>query len=89
MSIPVLTCEFVESSEVFRDCPSAMEVFSECDPDCSWGNNNRTMVTPDVIINTLDGAYIDEDEAELQKEIDTVLARLRELPHTMYVDLEN
>jgi hypothetical protein len=47
------------------------------------------MVTPDVIINTLDGAYIDEDEAELQKEIDTVLARLRELPHTMYVDLEN
>lgn len=87
MSLPVLTCQFVESSEVFKDCHNAMEVFSECDPDCSWGNNNRTLVTPDTIINALEDAYI--DEASVATEIDTVLARLRELDPTMYVDLEN
>jgi hypothetical protein len=85
--IPVLTCRFVEGSEVFRDCSFAWNLFVNSEPECSWGDNNRTLVMPDVIINALEGADVDDDE-EVQKEVDAVVDRLKTLDY-MYIDLEN
>lgn len=83
----VQRCEFVEASDVFKDCQEAWTCFADSEPDCSWGNNNRTMVTPNTIIESLEEAHF-EDEPNLEKEIDVVIKRLKELGQ-MYVDLEN
>lgn len=88
----ILTCEFVECSEVFKDCPLAHDIFVNSDPDCSWGGNNRTMVTPNVLIAILSAheewieSSWDKKEA---KQVAKVLKRLHKLPETMYIDLEN
>lgn len=75
-----LTAEFVEASEVFNGIPLAWEEFANSDPDCSWGNNNRTLVLPDVIIDAL-------EESE-EPQVAVAMKRLSELGDT-YVDLEN
>ena len=77
----VLTCEYVEASEVFKNCPEAWEFFAASDPDCTWGSNNRTLVTPDVIAVSL-------EEGDQTKQVKTVLRRLKKLGQT-YIDLEN
>jgi hypothetical protein len=79
-----LTCEFVEASEVFMDFKLAWDVFINSDPDCTWGDNNRSMVTPNVIIDALENSD-DEQQPQVQK----VVKILKSLPHDMYVDLEN
>ena len=78
------TCVFVEASNVFKDLPLAWNCFSESEPDCSWGDNNRTMVTPDTIIDALENADCDGCEDEVA----SVIERLKSLGET-YVDLEN
>ena len=79
------TCEFVQASDVFKECHHAMEAFAESDPPCSWGENNRSLVTPEVIINALK----EIDAEDVQDEVDTVLERLKALPTDLYIDLEN
>lgn len=82
----VLTCEFVEASEVFMGFGLAWDVFINGDPACTWGDNNRSMVTPDVIINALEESEYEEAEA---KQVEQVVQTLKSLPPDMYVDLEN
>lgn len=79
-----LTCEFVEASEVFMDYKLAWDVFINSDPNCTWGDNNRSMVTPNVIIDALENSD-DEQQPQVQK----VVKILKSLPPDMYVDLEN
>lgn len=82
----VKSCKFVEATEVFKDCPKAWDVFFNGSPDCSWGDNNRTMVTPDVISNCIRASdYDDGDELQVKK----VLKRLESIEPNTYVDLEN
>lgn len=83
--IPVETCQYVESSKVFKDFPKAWDVFFNSEPDCSWGDNNRTLVSPSTIINALNGCDCEDDE---QVEVDNVIAILEGLGET-YIDLEN
>lgn len=80
------TCEFVRASEVFSGCRKAWDAFCQSEPECTWGSNNRSLVTPDVIITALESCCPEEEED--QPEIETVIARLEGLGQT-YVDLEN
>jgi hypothetical protein len=89
----IKTCQYVEVSEVFKDFPSAWDLFCNSDPDCTWGDNNRTLVTKDVIINALENVvddYEDDDyEDETGTEVKKVFDMLDQLEESVYVDLEN
>lgn len=83
----VKSCKFVEASDVFKDCGLAWNIFTASDPQCTWGDNNRTMVDKDVVYVCLNDAEADS-QAEADQ-IDVVLSRIRQIdPHT-YIDLEN
>jgi len=59
----VKSCQFVEATEVFKDCMKAYDIFCVSEPDCSWGDNNRTMVSRDVIVNAIE-SFSDVDDEE-------------------------
>ena len=40
--------------------------FIESQPDCSWGNNNRSLVSRDFLLSALD--EVDEEGVELVRE---------------------
>jgi hypothetical protein len=82
----IKTCQYVEASEVFKGFGLAWDVFINGDPNCTWGDNNRSMVTPDVIIDALEESEYEGNEA---KQVEQVVQILQSLPPDMYVDLEN
>ena len=83
--LPIQTCQYVEGTKVFNDFPKAWDVFFNSEPDCSWGDNNRTLVSPSTIINALEGCDCEPDK---QDEVDKVIAILLDLGET-YIDLES
>lgn len=83
----IQTCKFVAASEVFEGFGLAWDVFVNSDPQCSWGDNNRSMVTPDVIIDAMELSDLNAGNEE--KQVEQVAKILRELPEGVYVDLEN
>lgn len=83
----VKSCKFVEGTAVFKNCGDAWDLFVNGNPSCTWGDNNRSMVTPDVISTFLEDAETDTDSIEDQ--VKTVVKRLAGLPDNVYVDLEN
>lgn len=86
MSITVRTCHFVLFSEVFSGLSLARNVFINGDPECSWGNNNRTMITAQQIIENIED---EGDGDETKVEIGTAVERLKSIPEGVYIDLEN
>lgn len=86
--IKVYQCSYVKSSDVFAGLQLAWEAFSNSDPDCSWGDNNRTMVTEDVIRTVLDNV-IPDDYPGGEAQIAEAITRLKALPRDVYIDLEN
>ena len=85
MDMEILTAEFVLGSDVFEGCRQVYDGFCDNDPDCSWGDNNRSLVRPDVILESLPGDDVGIDPVE----IETVRNRLESLPAGVMVDLEN
>lgn len=91
----VESCRFVLASDVFKDCSDAWATFCDNDPDCSFGSNNRSMITVDVIRTTLENfLFEDEDDVDYQpseeeKQIKLVFERLDSIEHDVYIDLEN
>lgn len=83
----IQTCKFVTASEVFKGFGLAWDVFINSDPNCSWGDNNRSMVTPDVIIDAMELSDLNVGNEERQ--VEQVAKILRELPEGVYIDLEN
>jgi len=81
MNMKIETCLFVLSTEVFKDHDEVWNEFNDSDPDCSWGNNNRTLVSRDFLLTALE----DIDA----KSVDAVRDRLESLPVEVYIDLEN
>lgn len=81
----IKTCKFVEVSDVFAKHGLAWDVFVNSNPNCSWGDNNRSLVTPDVIIDALEDASCD---GVVRKQVNAVVERLKSLGQT-YIDLEN
>ena len=74
-------CLFVCGSDVFQGCSEAWSEFSESDPDCSWGNNNRSLVSRDFLLTALE--EVDAKNVEIVRE------RVERLPVAVYIDLEN
>jgi hypothetical protein len=83
----IKTCRYVEASEIFKGFGLAMDVFINSDPDCSWGDNNRSMVTADVIINALEES--DLNVGNEAKQVEQVIKILDSLEPDVYIDLEN
>jgi len=84
------TCEFYEASDLFEDCEFAWQRFTDSDPDCSWGNNNRTLVRAVLIYDALDRLITDEDDVNVELEMEAVKNRIKEqIGLDSYVDLEN
>lgn len=81
------TCQFVEASEVFKNFGLAWDVFINSDPKCTWGGNNRSMVTPDVLINSMENS--DLNVGPEQQHVAQVVEILRKLSPNTYIDLEN
>lgn len=83
----IQSCRFVDSSDLFKDCSGAWDAFSNSDPDCSWGDNNRTLVSRDFMLTALDNC--DAEDESVAVHIAVVMKRLEELPVDVYIDLEN
>jgi len=83
----VKSCKFVEASNVFRGCPLAWDLFINSNPNCTWGDNNRSMVTPDVISDALQDA--DTDSEDQANQVESVVSKLASIEPNTYVDLEN
>lgn len=81
------TCQFVSATEVFKGQDLAWDAFVNSNPNCTWGDNNRTLVTPDVIIDSLE--LTDFDAGDEENQINVALERLKKIPEGVYVDLEN
>ena len=83
----IKTCQYVEASEVFKGFGLAWDVFINSDPSCTWGDNNRSMVTKDVIVDALENS--DLNVGPEARQVEQVVKILNALPPDMYVDLEN
>ena len=83
----VQQCEFVPASEIFEGQGLAWDVFINSDPKCTWGDNNRSLVTPDVIIDALENSDLNAGNEE--KQVNLVVHSLKNLPEGIYIDLEN
>ncbi len=81
----IQTVSFVKCSELFKDCPLALEVLEECST-ASWGGNAYTLVWTAHIQYILKGDYSEEPPCKLQ--IDEVLRRTASLGDVL-IDLEN
>lgn len=83
----IQTCKFVSASEIFKDLGLAWDVFINSDPQCTWGDNNRSLVTADVIYDAIEQSDLNEGNEERQ--VNLVLEKLKEIPQDVYVDLES
>ena len=83
----VQTCKFVSATDVFEGHGLAWDVFINSDPKCTWGDNNRSLVTSDVIIDALE--LSDMNAGNEERQVNIVVERLKGLPEGVYVDLEN
>jgi hypothetical protein len=83
----IQTCKYVNGTEIFEGLGLAWIVFINSDPNCTWGDNNRSMVTADVIYDALEQSDLNVGNEERQ--VNLVLGRLKEVPEGVYVDLEN
>lgn len=80
---------YVPASDIFKDQGNAWDLFFNGEPDCTWGDNNRTLVTPETISNCLDECLECADDQATEDEVATVKKRLESIPQGVYVDLEN
>ena len=81
------TCKYVDVNEIFKDYGLAWDVFVNSDPQCTWGDNNKSLVTPDVIIDALEES--DLNVGNEQRQVEMVVERLKSLESDVYVNLEN
>ena len=81
------TCQFIEATEVFEGQNLAWELFLDSNPNCTWGDNNRSMVAPDVVIDALEDS--EPDAGDQENQVNLVIEKLKKIPEGVYVDLEN
>lgn len=89
MTILVKTTVFVEASDLFKNCRGAWNAFTISEPNCSWGDNNRTLINASYIASVLEQYDSEDDGEEVARQIQTVQDRIKELKDDFYVDLEN
>ena len=89
MTILVKTTDFVEASDLFDNCRGAWNAFTTSEPNCSWGDNNRTLINASYIASVLEQYDSEDDAEEVARQIQSVQDRIKELKDDFYVDLEN
>ena len=80
----IRTVQFVNASEVFQNHPSVWTAFYESDPGYTWGNNNHTLASRDMLISEL--RRLDADEVP---GVDAMIDILSTLEIDTFIDLEN
>lgn len=83
----IKTCSFIDASDLFLECPDAWQIFIDSDPPVTWGDANRTMVSPDSMTFMLEDCFSDDNQTAQQ--IDLVMRRVKTLGFDTYIDLEN
>jgi hypothetical protein len=83
----IRTCSFVEVTDIFAGCPDAWQMFIDSDPPVSWGDANRTLVSPEFMTFMLEDCFSDDNQ--IARQIDLVLYKVKNLDCTTYIDLEN
>jgi len=83
----IQACKYINATEIFEGLGLAWDVFINSDPNCTWGDNNRSMVTADVIYDALELSDLNVGSEERQ--VNLALERLKEVPQDVYIDLEN
>jgi hypothetical protein len=69
---------------LFDGLDNLLDEFCNNSPPFSWGDNNRTLVTAEAIIDYLDGCGVENAD-----ELDILRQRINAIGFQMYVDLEN
>lgn len=96
----VQTVRFVNSSELFEGLSDLLEFFTNAEPSCTWGDNERSMVKRDIITeaidDTIDDDYsyeeepnVDEKRELLKGQFETLKERLGTLDEEILIDLES
>lgn len=83
----IKTCSFIDASDLFIGCPDAWQMFIDSDPPVSWGDANRTLVSPEFMTFVLEDCFSDDNQ--IARQIDLVLNKVKNLDFTTYIDLEN
>lgn len=84
----VHTCKYIKASDLFKDCEYAFTAFADSSPDCSWGDNDKTMIPASLIKKSLD-MMVGYSDDQCDKEIETLMERLDWIPSNVYIDLES
>ena len=81
------TAEFVLASDIFADYPEVWENW-QYQSDHTFGNNNRSLVTPDSVLAVLKATDHDQDGWELiEARLNVIVAQAKN--KELYIDLEN
>ncbi len=83
----IKTCSYIDSSELFKDCEEAWYLFVDFSKDCSWGDNDLSLIAASLIGDTLDNS--DPSTKEEEKQIKIIFKRIDELGLDFFVNLEN
>jgi len=80
-------CQFILASDLFKGLENLWAAFADSSPPFSWGDNNRTLVTAEAILNHCDNT----DSLAGLRSVATLRLRIANLPQKgqTYVDLEN
>lgn len=84
-SIPVYRCKFVECSDLFNGHRPLFDEMTGGDCPFTWGDNNRSMITLERLLNHLVDICHDYPVARFVK----FEARCKKMDPQTYVDLEN
>lgn len=86
IDIPRRGCSFVDCCDLFQGLHLLYCEFVNSRPPFSWGDNNRTLVTAESILDHLDACDIDHPKQlkELRKRVEGLIEG-----NQTYVDLEN
>lgn len=81
----------VHSSSVFGGCDEVMDLFSSTSPECSWGDNAMSLVTPRFIREHIEQHHDSDPEepTDLDIMVNTVFRRLELVGADVMVDLES
>lgn len=90
----VETVHIVPASDIFHNAPTISDAFCNIDADFTWGDNNRSLITPERFIDHLDN--IDDDDrgnmfdAVRQRAFSVADMNKQRPPSApIYIDMEN
>ncbi len=84
--IQVHAVPFVNASSLFLGCDLAFDYFCNSSPQCSWGDNRYSLISPQTIRDSLVHDY---EGSDLAHQISKVERRICALPPGVCINLED